>query len=562
MTNDKLYESIVASIRKDPRDEIAYSDLTDLLKTWSKENEFTPYEKASEVLFIQNVGLKLCLQEERYEKAEVYRQMMYRTLLFSAPKNFDHFIQAMEFDREPQSRFYLPRRDVLLGHVKALQDLADDKLDELFLSQPPRTGKSTVVMFYYGWRFGQDSEKSNLYVSVTDDLTKTFYKRMLEMLTDEATFKYRDIFPSANLVDKDGEKETIDIQRKKGYPTLTCRSLYGSLNGSCDCQGTLVCDDLLTGIEEARNPSRLQTAQTTVSNNVLSRAKGNAKILWIGTRWSLKDPIGNRIRALETNEDFRGIRYKVINIPALNEKEESNFDYRYGVGFTTEKYRQIRADFESNNDIASWNAQYMGEPIEREGTVFTPDTMRYYNGKLPENEVPLRAWAVCDPAFGGGDYAAAVLVYTYNKLDNYVHDVMFSNADKSVTCPMLAKKLQRLGITTIDIEVSKTSRSYAEELSKQLDKIGYRCTIVTHVAPQNTSKEIRIYDKAPDIRAYFLFRDRANRPKEYKQFMQNIFSFTVEGKNQHDDAPDVMAMAAERMQIVGKKTIEIVQRPF
>ena len=34
--------------------------------------------------------------------------------------------------------------------------------------------------------------------------------------------------------------------------------------------------------------------------------------------------------------------------------------------------------------MASWNAQYQGEPIERDGAVFSPGDFRYYNGVLPE----------------------------------------------------------------------------------------------------------------------------------------------------------------------------------
>ena len=149
-----------------------------------------------------------------------------------------------------------------------------------------------------------------------------------------------------------------------------------------------------------------------------------------------------------------------------------------------------------------------------------------------------------------------------NKLDNYVVDVLFDKGDKSVTIPSLARKLQKWGITTIDLEVSKTSRSYAEELSKELDRIGYHCAVTTHTAPQNNSKEMRIYDAAPDIRTYFIFRDTSKRAKEYNQFMQNVFSFTVEGKNRNDDAPDVLAMGCKRLFVRSGAGVEIMQRPF
>lgn len=560
MKNSELYERIVECIRQDVRNVEIYKDLADVLIAWGRTDK-EAYKMCDHALYILNFGLNLAVRDKAYGRAEELRLLIFRVLLFSAPNNFDHYLQALEYDRNPKERFYLPRREVLLGHVQALQRLYEGEIQELFLSQPPRTGKSTLITMFYTWIFGKDSEHSNLYCSVTDDLTKAFYKGVLEIITDPDTYHWNVVFPSAKLVSKDGDKETINIDREKKYPTLTCRSLYGSLNGSCDCYNILCGDDLLSGIEEARNPARLETAWTTTDNNLLSRAKESARILWIGTRWSLQDPIGRRKRALESDERFRSRRWEEITIPALNERDESNFDYKYGVGFSTEYYQQRRASFEANNDIASWDAQYQNSPIEREGAVFTPDTMRYYNGVLPD-EAPLRIWAVCDPAFGGGDYVAVPIIATYNKLDHYVIDVLFNNRDKSITQPALAKKLQGNNVGTIDVEVSKTTRAYVEGLQTELDKLGYHCTITTHTAPQNTSKAIRIFDKAPDIRQYFIFRDSGHRSKEYNLFMQNVFSFTVEGKNRHDDAPDSLSMAVANLFKIKSATIEIITRPF
>ena len=560
MKNSELYERIVECIRQDVRNVEIYKDLADVLIAWGRSDK-EAYKMCDHALYILNFGLNLAVRDKAYGRAEELRLLIFRVLLFSAPNNFDHYLQALEYDRNPKERFYLPRREVLLGHVQALQRLYEGEIQELFLSQPPRTGKSTLITMFYTWIFGKDSEHSNLYCSVTDDLTKAFYKGVLEIITDPDTYHWNVVFPSAKLVSKDGDKETINIDRDKKYPTLTCRSLYGSLNGSCDCYNILCGDDLLSGIEEARNPARLETAWTTTDNNLLSRAKESARILWIGTRWSLQDPIGRRKRALESDERFRSRRWEEITLPALNERDESNFDYKYGVGFSTEYYQQRRASFEANNDIASWDAQYQNSPIEREGAVFTPDTMRYYNGVLPD-EAPLRIWAVCDPAFGGGDYVAVPIIATYNKLDHYVVDVLFNNRDKSITQPALAKKLQGNNVGTIDVEVSKTTRAYVEGLQSELDKIGYHCTITTHTAPQNTSKAIRIFDKAPDIRQYFIFRDSGHRSKEYNLFMQNVFSFTVEGKNRHDDAPDSLSMAVANLFKIKSATIEIITRPF
>ena len=110
---------------------------------------------------------------------------------------------------------------------------------------------------------------------------------------------------------------------------------------------------------------------------------------------------------LQNDERFKTRRFAVINLSALDENDESQFNYDYGVGFSTEYYQQRRASFERNNDMASWAAQYMGEPIERDGALFTPDDFRYYNGELPTDVEPDRIFMAVDPAFGGGDFVAS-----------------------------------------------------------------------------------------------------------------------------------------------------------
>ena len=208
----------------------------------------------------------------------------------------------------------------------------------------------------------------------------------MELITDP-TYCYEEIFPQNKVIRTDSKLETIDLNRRKTYPTITCRSLYGTLNGACDCNGLLIYDDLLSGIEEALSPDRLNTVWGKFDNNLIKRAKENAKIIGMGTRWSVYDPQGRRMDLLINSPEFASRRYRVISIPALNEDDESNFDFPYGVGYSTQHYHQVRASFERNDDMASWYAQCQQDPIEREGTLFQSGSMNYFEPKdLPDRQ--------------------------------------------------------------------------------------------------------------------------------------------------------------------------------
>jgi len=506
---------------------------------------------------------ELCIQGLRNTKDAEYFELYKIGLLISAPKDFDCYMQYLEIDRKPEERFYMPRRKILKRFVESLQDLADGKISELFVSQPPRTGKTTLALMFVTWLAGRDTEHPNLYSSYSDIITKSFYNGLLEIMTDADTYNYGMIFPNSPIVRTNAQDETIDLERKKHYPTITCRSLYGTLNGACDAEGgVIVSDDLIGGIEEAMNKDRLINAWAKVDNNLLPRGKGGTRYLWIGTRWSVIDPAGIRQDLLLNDEQFRDYKWRSINIPALNDLDESNFDYKYGVGFSTRYYKQRRASFERNNDIASWNAQYQGQPIEREGTVFSPDELMYYNGTLPEGE-PDRIFMAVDPAWGGGDFVSAPVCYVYGD-QIYVADVVYDNGDKSRTQPRLVRAAREHNVSAMYVEASKTTAEFAEDIGKMLKKEGRKLNIQTSMkkAKGTKSKIDSIFAAAPDIRDHFVFLASGHRSKEYEMFMQNVFSFKLIGKNKNDDAPDSLQMAANFALTDKSNKVTVARRSF
>lgn len=482
-----------------------------------------------------------------------------KTLLFDAPVDFDAYMLYLEIDRPPCERFYQPRRKELKPVVDAIQDLVDDRIDELFLTMPPRVGKTTIVLMAVTWIIGRNSESSNLYCAYSDTITKGFYKGILEIITDEHTYKWKDVFPEYGKITPSSEYETVDIGRKKRYPSITCRSIDGTLNGACDCNGFLIGDDLVGGYEQAISRERMITLWGKVNNNLLPRAKNQAKKLWIGTRWSIADPTGQRLNMLETDSAFSNVRYKVLTMPALNENGESNFNYKYGVGFDTQYYIQRRASFERTDDMASWLAQYQQEPIEREGSLFPSECFNYFNGELPDTE-PDRIFMAVDPAFGGGDYVASPVCFAYGD-SIFVKDVVYSNSDKSITQPLLVHAIKKYGVQAMQVEATKSTEAYKEGIGDLLSAQGLRINLVTKSAPSNIGKTERIKDKAPEIKEYMYFLESGCRSKEYEEFMQNVFSFKILGKNKHDDAPDSLAMAIGMMRHSSGK-VEAVKRPF
>ena len=548
----EIHKLVEKAFKRDLSDPSALNDAFDALRLLEPDDFNLAHEKNKEV---RRLSAKYAAERTDMKMFELNK----RSLLFDAPYDLDAYLMYLEFNRKPQERFYLPRRRIMKRVADAMQRLVDGELDELFLSMPPRVGKTTMLMMFVTWLVGRDSEKSNLYSAYSDVITSAFYNGCLEIINDPMTYLWHDVFPAAKVVSTNEKDETFNIDRKKRYPSLTCRSLYGTLNGACDCNGLLLSDDLIGGIEEALNKDRLVSAWSKVDNNLLPRAKETAKVLWCGTRWSMVDPAGVRMDLLLNDERFRSRKFEIINLPALDEQEHSNFHYLYGVGFSDEYYIQRRASFERNNDMASWLAQYMGEPIERSGALFEPQDMRFYNGVLPDDE-PVRVFMAVDPAFGGGDFVASPVCYQYADGAIYVTDVVYSDGDKRITQPLIVKKVLEHNVKAVQIEANKSTASYKEEVEELLKKQGVRVNITTKMAPNDVSKEMRIFDKAPEIREFY-FLEEGKRSKEYSQFMQNVYSFKLTGRNKHDDSVDSLAQAVEMVRsAVG--AVSVFKRPF
>lgn len=503
------------------------------------------------------------LEEWAQEKKEevLLINWMYDVLLMEAPYLVDSYKLYVEKNRRKKDRFYEPRRKTLYQISEAIQALEDDKLDILFLHQPPRTGKSGDLTLDTTWHISRDMEKSNLYVTYKEGLGGAFLTGVHEILTDP-TYTHKDVFPKSVIVGTDAKNNKLDLGRVKKYKSLSGKGLESGLNGEYDANGWLIIDDPLEGVQDVMSEEVLRRKQTIFDNNVMSRKKENCKLVLMGTIWSLNDLFMNYLNFIE--QDPNGMRYKIIKIPALDPvTDESNFNYAYGVGFSTEYYQRTRLKHELNDDMAGWMAQYQQEPIERDGAVFTPDHMADYFTKLPEAE-PLKKIAHCDVALGGGDFLSFPILYCYEDGEIYCPDVVFDNSEKHVTQPQVVAKIKIHELRNVHFESNQGGEGYKDDVKRLLLEDGYKdINIKSDYAPSTKRKEQRIWDNAEAIRQIH-FLEPHKRNKQYQKFMQNLFSFTmVHSKRKHDDAADSLSGAIDfDRQGSGVATVQAVQNPF
>lgn len=494
-------------------------------------------------------GLEKISQDKEMGSIELVDQV-YEMLLMESHYKFESFMLYMEKNRPVEERFYQNRINPLREVTLLIQDLYDDKLDEGMVFCPGRIGKTQIVKMGNLWFGSNRPERANLYSAYSDKITGGFYDGTKEMITDP-TYTYNEIYPD-NKIDglTDGKDLTIDINRKKTYPTFTMRSIYGTLNGACDCDGLGIYDDLFSGIDEALSENRQTTVWGKFDNNFMPRIKpGKAKLIGIGTRWAPKDVQGRRLDLLLNDPEYAGIRHREIIIPALNENGESNFDYPYNLGFTTLDYKRRMSSFENNDDMASWLAQYQQEPIERKGQIFNIDNMDFYNPNEIEGIRPDRIFAANDPAYGGGDFVSMPICYEING-DHYITDVVYNDGDKEVTIPEVTSRMEdhldkfKNKTAEVHFEETKSTYGYRMECEKIWNADGYPINVTHDPADNQTAKMDRIKNHAPEIKKLKFINPKFQK-KEYKKYFQNVISCTYEGKMKHDDGIDSTAQLCD-----------------
>ena len=514
------------------------------------------------------------INDEKYTLVDNY----YELLKIESYYLFESFIQYMEKDRNYLKRFYQPRRKTLKIVVDDLQKLEDEPIKFQGVSQPSRTGKSTVCILFLCWIALKRPNSHSAMGGHSGILAKGFYKELLNMMTTEE-YTYKEMFffwhPEYSNkpfpTDKSADDLTITLGDPDRFATITCRGIDGTWTGAVDVSsdGYLYVDDLVRDRQHSLSPTRMEDTFQEYLNKMVDRKNDGAKELMVGTLWNVMDPL-ERIRKQYENDS----RYRFRKIPALNENDESNFDYEIS-GFSTQYYHDMR----DRLDKAEWEAKFMQRPFVREGLLFPSDELRRFNGILPDGD--FRRVGVTDIAWGGGDSLSMPIGAEYENGDVYIYDWVFNKGPKEVTIPLVVGRIIGNEIRQTRFEGNVGGDLYCQYVDEKLQEQNYKCSCTSKKAPNKIEKLSKIIAYSGDVKRKFIFLTQ-NKPtpeqrdedarlgvkryymsKEYQEAMDELTMFVSIGGNDHDDAADSVTQLEMFLENPnGLAKVEAVRNPY
>jgi len=400
-------------------------------------------------------------------------------------------------------------------------------------------------------------------------LAKGFYGEALNLI-DTNEYKFHEIFPDSDLQKKSAEDFEINMGEPDRFASLTCRGIDGTWTGAVDISsdGYLYVDDLIRDREHSLNPVRMENTYQEYLNKMVDRKNDGARELMVGTRWNVIDPLGKIEK-----ENAHNQRYRFRKIPALNENNESNFQYKVK-GFSTEYYLKMKERLDRNE----WESKYQQRPFIREGLLFPEVELRFFYGVMPASGF-VRVVTTCDVAWGGGDSTSMPIGFEYENGDVYIPDWVFNKGVKEITIPIVEGKIKANNIQQINFEANNGGEMYAKYVNDDLIRDNYKCSITSTKAPSNMAKMSKIIQYSGDIKRRFVFLapnrliknaaksdlpgiKRYLRSEEYDRAMDELTSFVQIGNNEHDDSPDSLSQLERFLEGGFTAEVKVMPRPF
>lgn len=435
-----------------------------------------------------------------------------------ARRNFWDFEQAL------YPEIFTDDKVLLKNVADTMQEFYENSSKHyLVISLPPGHYKSFTGKNFVQWVLGKDPRKRIISASNGGDLASTFSTQIRDTIlglnVGKGGIPYPEIFPNTKVKYGFATKSKWELEGS-AEPSYRATSPTSTLTGAR--ADLFVIDDIIKNALDALNALNLDAYWDWYRNTLFSRADGdNYKFIFIMQRWAKGDLSGRII-------DFYGDDVEVVDFPVENEKGE----ILAPTIMSRSKLEEIRKTLQPE----IFAANYYQKPMDIEGRLYKE--FEEWT-ELPEPTIKRNNTDVADQ---GKDYLSS---WNWFEHDGkvYITDIFHSKDKAEITEPKVARMLHADGINEAEFESNNGGKGYARNIERELQLLGNKKTVVKWT-PQTANKEARILASSAWVQKNVLMPP--NWTSKYPEAAEQILSYVAGGKNQHDDAPDVLATIYER----------------
>lgn len=560
---------------------IPYKELNEMMKDLSKL--FDTYYVKNDVecsklcvkRYIPLLNLMLKLDRRENVACDYYNQLK-EAYRMASRTSLEHYFMYREWEEPYAEKFFAPRINILKGFVHYLQEITTNpKFRLLIANLPSGYGKTYTEKISEAWNFGVDPTGTVLSLCSNDDVVKGGSRTVRDEMKSEW---FSEVFPNMkwNSEDKDYFLKETDGNWKLKQCKLN--SSYVASTTNSNVVGTrasqrIHIDDLYADYQEAMNQNLNEyyfNKFLTVWRKRFVQNK-EPKCVVTGTLWASGDFIALLIETAKKENTFKP--HPIYPYTFINEDETiaivqvPALDYETGLSTCPELRTTEQIEQERNNmPDYLFETNFQQKPTDPEALLFSYNRIKTYQN-FPKTDSD-ECFSVIDATRKSGrDYFSMPIcskIYEGDMSMFYFKDCIFTQKATKDLYEDICNKIIEHHITHLVIESNVTS-----ELKQNIERILaehgiYYCEIKEKYNSENKSE--RIVDQSFLIHKRMVFpaRDKFPPKSDVGQFMNNFTLYNSTGRNQHDDAPDSLALMSKEFIDEGlqRPKITIFKRPF
>lgn len=496
-----------------------------------------------------------------------YNELYENYMALASYRSFEHFCKYIEMNFNIS--LFQDTENIFSGYwLYARKMVLDKKVKFIEKQLPTGYGKSLTDAFMQAWIFGIDIDNDVLKVCGNDNFREDCFVNVVDIMTSE---RYAKIFPyyrqfncKPELMYSKKKDCKFAITGSKKSTNLRILTKLSNFNG---VRAKFLMLDDITQRSDRWNIKAHNKDIDGYKNEWFQRqySADNFYVIASGTTYSqfdiltyLKKTFGgeagyakkskmNKYTRISKSDSIvkNGIS-AFICVPLLDyDTDESTYP---------KKISTISAKKQRDEDPETFWAMSQQQPLPPAENPFYYKKLRQYKELPPVGQCGRTDCCVAslDPKRRGTDNISMPIFTEFQDPDNpeiTVHalkDWLYDERPMKECLPLIVSKIIQHNITKLRAE-RNTEECIAPLLEELLHKRGYYSCVIDDVY-STTPKDKRIMDAEGDVKARMLFPEfnTYSTANDIGKALNSLYGYSYLKKNDHDDAPDSLAIYAKK----------------